>query len=212
MTDKLNDKALLPCPFCNGKASFKPASFKASCDRCGAHVPVGAKSSDEAIAAWNRRAAAALPDADGLEVAKVARQLEGRASGDTLRTYSDRMASDDQKAASIIRPQAETIERLKAELEDWKGKHTNGVRAYADVLARAKAAEDRLSRATEHLSRALDHYDRGVCLHESVHRGGSIWTICDECGRKWADDKGGFQPHVDPPEIRAAREFLEGGE
>jgi hypothetical protein len=46
---------LLPCPFCGGEASFKPRSFKASCDRCGAHVPNGAVSSNEAIAAWNTR-------------------------------------------------------------------------------------------------------------------------------------------------------------
>jgi len=47
---------LLPCPFCGGEASFKPRSFKAGCDRCGAHVPNGAVSSDETIAAWNTRA------------------------------------------------------------------------------------------------------------------------------------------------------------
>lgn len=48
---------LKPCPFCGGEASFKPRSFKASCDKCGAHVPVGATDSAEAIAAWNTRAA-----------------------------------------------------------------------------------------------------------------------------------------------------------
>ena len=51
---------LKPCPFCGGRASFKPRSFKASCDRCGAHVPNGAVSSDEAIAAWNIRALPAV--------------------------------------------------------------------------------------------------------------------------------------------------------
>lgn len=47
---------LKPCPFCGGEASFKPRSFKTSCDLCGAYVPTGATSSDESIAAWNHRA------------------------------------------------------------------------------------------------------------------------------------------------------------
>lgn len=50
---------LEPCPFCGGEASFKPRSFKTSCDLCGAYVPTGATSSDESIAAWNRRAPSA---------------------------------------------------------------------------------------------------------------------------------------------------------
>ncbi len=36
-----------------------------------------------------------------------------------------------------------------------------------------------------------------TCEHEDTHRGGSIWTICDQCGKQWADDEGGFKP--DPP-------------
>lgn len=36
-----------------------------------------------------------------------------------------------------------------------------------------------------------------TCEHEDTHRGGAIWTICDQCGKQWADDEGGFQP--DPP-------------
>ena len=54
---------LMPCPFCGAEASFKPRSFKASCDRCGAHVPNGAVSSDEAIAAWSTRTVQAQIDA-----------------------------------------------------------------------------------------------------------------------------------------------------
>lgn len=50
---------LKPCPFCGGEASFKPRSFKTSCDLCGAYVPTGATSSDESIAAWNHRAPSA---------------------------------------------------------------------------------------------------------------------------------------------------------
>jgi hypothetical protein len=28
--------------------------------------------------------------------------------------------------------------------------------------------------------------EKNICLHESTHRGGAIWEICDECGMKWA--------------------------
>lgn len=54
----------------------------------------------------------------------------------------------------------------------------------------------------------LDHVDRETCTHENLKRGGSIWTICEDCGRKWADDEGGFKPHVDAPAVRAARNYL----
>lgn len=43
-----------------------------------------------------------------------------------------------------------------------------------------------------------------LCHHETTHRGGAIWTICDDCGTKWADDRGGFQPYEEPPALTAA--------
>lgn len=54
----------------------------------------------------------------------------------------------------------------------------------------------------------LDYTERNECTHEETHRGGVLWTICDCCGRKWADDEGGFTPYVEPPQISAARELL----
>lgn len=54
----------------------------------------------------------------------------------------------------------------------------------------------------------LDHVDAATCLHENIHRGGAIWTICDDCGRKWADDEGGFVPHEDAQAVAAARAML----
>jgi hypothetical protein len=54
----------------------------------------------------------------------------------------------------------------------------------------------------------LAEYDRNTCTHEETHRGGCLWTICDSCGRRWADDEGGFKPHVDSPAVAAAREVL----
>lgn len=50
--------------------------------------------------------------------------------------------------------------------------------------------------------------ERNQCAHEETHRGGAIWTICDACGKKWADDEGGFKPHQEPSEIAALRDAL----
>lgn len=58
------------------------------------------------------------------------------------------------------------------------------------------------------LQALLDHVDRETCVHENTHRGGGIWTICDDCGRKWADDRGGFKPYSDPPAVANARAHL----
>lgn len=58
------------------------------------------------------------------------------------------------------------------------------------------------------LKALLDHVDINTCLHEDTHRGGLIWTICDACDAKWADDEGGFVPHVDGPAVAAARTIL----
>lgn len=54
----------------------------------------------------------------------------------------------------------------------------------------------------------LNEIDQNTCMHEDTHRAGFIWTICDQCGRKWADDEGGFKQHVDSPIVEAAREAL----
>ena len=62
--------------------------------------------------------------------------------------------------------------------------------------------------------RLLALHDESVCVHESCTRGGAIWTICDDCGQKWADDEGGFVPYSDPPDVDEARALLrrlEGG-
>lgn len=50
--------------------------------------------------------------------------------------------------------------------------------------------------------------DINTCLHEETKRGGTIWTICCYCDKKWADDEGGFVPRVDAPEVATARRVL----
>lgn len=59
------------------------------------------------------------------------------------------------------------------------------------------------------LRQLLDHVDRETCVHEDTHRGGFIWTICGQCGRRWADDEGGFVPYADPPDVARARIICE---
>lgn len=54
------------------------------------------------------------------------------------------------------------------------------------------------------LSGLISYVEGNECQHEDTHRGGAIWTICDGCGRKWADDRGGFKPYQEPKELTAA--------
>lgn len=58
------------------------------------------------------------------------------------------------------------------------------------------------------IGQIVDQYYRNVCFHETTHRGGFIWTICDDCGQKWADDRGGFKPFKAPSEIEEAEALL----
>ena len=53
----------------------------------------------------------------------------------------------------------------------------------------------------ELLARAVRVASRNICTHEERHRGGVIWEICDMCGAKWADDKGGFKPNPSAIEL-----------
>src|ERR1044072_9124256 len=58
------------------------------------------------------------------------------------------------------------------------------------------------------LEAMLKRVDMDQCHHATTVRGGSIWTICEDCGAEWADDKCGFQPYFDPTEITLARADL----
>lgn len=57
------------------------------------------------------------------------------------------------------------------------------------------------------LAGMLKAYDP-KCEHKETHRGGAIWTICDECGAEFADDRGGI-PVVDNSAHNEARALLE---
>lgn len=64
--------------------------------------------------------------------------------------------------------------------------------------------------AANHIAQLLKHIDANTCCHEETYRGGAIWTICSSCGKKWADDEGGFAAYEEPPAIASAREFVLG--
>ena len=50
--------------------------------------------------------------------------------------------------------------------------------------------------------------ERNICPHEETHRGGSIWEICDMCGSRWADDRGGKPEFKWPEVVEKARAML----
>ena len=50
--------------------------------------------------------------------------------------------------------------------------------------------------------------ERNTCMHEETHRGGVLWEICDLCGAKWADDRGGRPEFQWPDCVERAHEWL----
>lgn len=101
--------------------------------------------------------------------------------------------------ASLIDKEAQATGRLLASA-------VNALPNLLDTIERLQAERDK---AVEAFRVAMDHYERNICHHESTHRGGFLWTICDDCGAKWADDEGGFRPFEYPPEIEAARATIQ---
>jgi hypothetical protein len=60
----------------------------------------------------------------------------------------------------------------------------------------------------EALEELLKNPNLYPCRHESTHRGGAIWEICDECGSRFADDEGGVPDYQEHPSITKAYEVL----
>ena len=60
------------------------------------------------------------------------------------------------------------------------------------------------------LQDVTDYAARNTCLHEETYRGGVIWEICSQCGKKWADDEGGKpeDAHELPEPIQRAYDVL----
>lgn len=60
----------------------------------------------------------------------------------------------------------------------------------------------------EVMERLVAHIDEMTCRHESTHRGGVLWEICDDCGARWADDMGGKPEFTEPDYLTKARQLL----
>jgi len=56
----------------------------------------------------------------------------------------------------------------------------------------------------EALKWAVREYEKNACAHEDTRRLGFCWTECSVCGKRWADDEGGFVPYKPPAELDAA--------
>lgn len=65
-----------------------------------------------------------------------------------------------------------------------------------------------IQKALDALKGVTAYAELQVCEHESTHRGGTIWEICDDCGAKWADDRGGKKKFEPPVAIKNAREAI----
>jgi uncharacterized Zn finger protein (UPF0148 family) len=57
----------------------------------------------------------------------------------------------------------------------------------------------------------LKYAELSECPHDDLSRGGTIWTLCNRCGAKWADDEGGFKTSAEPKQITEARAALAKG-
>lgn len=60
----------------------------------------------------------------------------------------------------------------------------------------------------EALEGLLNNPNLFPCRHDSTHRGGAIWEICDECGSRFADDEGGVPEYQEHPSITKAYSAL----
>lgn len=81
----------------------------------------------------------------------------------------------------------------------------NGKYLVSDHEAALRAENERLREALRDL---LTYAERQQCTHEDTERRGFNWTFCMACGKKWADDEGGFKPYEEPVEITASRNAL----
>lgn len=65
-----------------------------------------------------------------------------------------------------------------------------------------------VSALVEALEGVVSEIERVTCLHENTHRGGVLWEICEDCGTKWADDRGGKPEFSWPDSVEKARTLI----
>lgn len=80
----------------------------------------------------------------------------------------------------------------------------------AEMLINSKNGDDKLpvgvttEQVKQIVKKITNFAEMYQCEHEEVYRGGAIWTICAQCGKKWADDEGGYVTYQQPTEITEA--------
>lgn len=84
---------------------------------------------------------------------------------------------------------------------------------YKQYVRETDALGSRVKELEGALAKLLDWADGQLCAHDNTHRRGSIWTICNDCGRKWADDVKPFDPDEDfePSAIKQAQAAIREG-
>jgi hypothetical protein len=77
---------------------------------------------------------------------------------------------------------------------------------HVQYSSEAVLAHDRLITLVREMETVLEGMLRfiNVCDHTNTHREGAIWTKCDDCGKRFADDEGGVTPDSDPPQLAKA--------
>lgn len=177
-----------------------------------------ARESEALIIERMARAMAKASSWDGWDTAKTPAQTPNGNDPEEERDYWRDMA----RAALASVPAVDEQEDFEqwCQINEYDCTHRlDGTGYNNDATRRASRAwHERASRAAltsapatdvrTVLADLLDIVDSNTCVHESTHRGGAIWTICDGCGMKWADDEGGFVPHQDAPAVVAARAAL----
>lgn len=93
------------------------------------------------------------------------------------------------------------------EQEKWNRSADN---LYARLFPKIEKNNKNTSPLIEAFQNLLNYAERQICPHDTTHRGGAIWEICDDCGKKWADDEGGKPKEFHfPKEIEDAQRILD---
>ena len=191
---------LKPCPFC-GSTELIPGSLFVQCDQCGA---------DDHATGWNNR-----PIEDDLRTRLAA--AEERAIRSEQMRLKDAQDFSEELYLAVERVKKAEWERDEAMIQiDEEGDKKRRLLLNIDAK-RIKAFEERdqarseLERVREALAVLLEYAEQNECQHEETHLReveGVLWTICEGCNQRWADDEGGFQPYQDPAAIAGARAAL----
>jgi hypothetical protein len=121
----------------------------------------------------------------------------------------DYYGSDHELMSEVYVIDTPPADALRAEVERLKAGGCARDQGTTQFCAEAVALQAEKAKLREALHNLVSYVDLNECHHENTHRGGSIWTICSECGAKWADDEGGFRPYCEPTVVTAARAALE---